>query len=1009
LKPLFTYALILFSIGLSVSAQAQNEQLRAYTLEDGLPQSQVYDMVQDDKGYLWLGTQGGGLARFDGSTFKVFDESNGLNSNFIHALLAKKDSIFVGTKRGLSVLVKNKFSTSEMPQVNHLQRFGHKIYAFTERGLYYIPSNLKPVKIHLAKALDQSKINAIRYDGHRYWIASKAGLYTVENLSEKNAKVKRIESNNFVALVFHNDTMFAATFNDGTFIFKPNHFEEALLMREPLRINAMSIQNNNELWVATDNEGLIIIDTETYREISAINTSSGLAVNHVRTMLKDQQANLWIATSGGGFYKYFRNNFKHFDTSTGLMGNRIYAVHNTNTGLWLSNSEKGLSRIDRFGVHTVLPPEQFSEVKIKTLTSDQNGNIWAGSEGRGIWLRETKTRDTVLRDQHTIDELQQVNIPLKTIKNHVFNTETGFPYDWIRSLETDKDTVWAATYSSGIVKFGFDQDTEIISVYKKFASAEGIEDLYIKQMVHYKDQMWYATRNGHLGVIHNGNVKHLGLVLGQDVAINTLLFQNNTLFLGTAGRGIWWAALDKPLNFKKLKGVKPLTSYNCFQLVFDDQGYLWTGTERGLDKIELDADHKITEIYHFGKNDGFLGMETCLNAVDKDIEGHLWFGAIYGLTEFQPHENTTIYQTPDLFFDDVKVAYKSIDSINLEDWTNSAKVLNLKPDQTQVSFSYKTVDLDHPNDIEYRSKLNETTWSPWTKESTQNFSGLAYGPYEFTVVSRNAAWKQSAPKRFSFFIERPWYKKNAFQWAAALVIIGSIGLIIWSYIRRLKLKNKATQQRLQMENHLLGLEQKALRLQMNPHFMFNVLNGIKAMAKTKPDKMNATIQSFAALLRETLINSRKDLISLEEEMNTLRHYIEVELLMAHKKFQFEMHLESDYQAEDIWIPPMLIQPFIENAIRHGISKHKEMGQLMVNFITSEDYLSVTIKDNGVGIFESQKLKQKTDHQSMALTVTEERLISISGENALQITELKHKEGRIAGTQIVIKIPLETDY
>lgn len=1009
LKQLLAYPIFIFFFGISVALQGQNEQLRAFTLEDGLPQSQVFDMVQDAKGYLWLGTQGGGLARFDGSEFKVFNTSNGLNSNYIHALKAMNDTLYVGTKRGLSVLLKTNFVSSPMPQINSFKSFGNKVYALTARGLYEISANLKPIKIKLTAALDQAHLNDLVFDGKQYWLASKSGLFKLSNLSEKTRTIKKMESNNFVALVFYEDNIFAATFNDGTFIFNPNHFEDALLMREPLRINTMSIQNSNALWVTTDSDGISIIDTETFRTTSTISTTNGLSVPHVRMVLKDQQSNLWIATSGGGFYKYFQNNFKHYDTSTGLKGNRIYAVHSTNDGLWLSNSEQGLSKIDPLGVHTILPPENFSEVKIKTLASDHNGNIWSGSDGRGLWFRETKTRDTILRDNSIIDELKQVTIPLKTVTDYVLNTETGFPYDWIRSLQIEKDTIWAATYSSGIVKFSFDSKTENFKIYKVFASAEGIADLYIMQIVPHKDQIWYATQNGHLGFIKNGKVTHLGLVLDQDVAINSMLFQNNTLYLGTAGKGIWWAELGDQLNFKKLKGAKPLSSDNCFQLIFDDQGYLWAGAERGVDKIELNPEHEITEVYHFSRDDGFLGMETCLNAVDKDARGHLWFGAIYGLTEFQPNEQTSISQKPKVFFDDVKVAYQSVDSINLQDWTNSAKVLKLQPDQTQVSFSYKSIDLNHPNDIEYRSKLNETEWSPWSKENTQNFSGLAYGSYEFTVVSRNSRWEESTPKRFSFYIDSPWYQKTIVQWAGAALILNILGILIWSYIRRLKRKNKAAQERLKLENHLLGLEQKALRLQMNPHFMFNVLNGIKAMAKTKPDKMNATIQSFATLLRETLINSRKELISLEEEMSSLQHYIEVEQLMAQKPFAFEMHLDSDYEAEAIQIPPMLIQPFVENAIRHGISKVEALGQLKLNFKTTEDLLYVTISDNGIGIYEAQKQKQKTDHQSMALKVTEERLASISGKNALQITELKNNDGSIKGTQIVLKIPLETDY
>jgi LytS/YehU family sensor histidine kinase len=233
-------------------------------------------------------------------------------------------------------------------------------------------------------------------------------------------------------------------------------------------------------------------------------------------------------------------------------------------------------------------------------------------------------------------------------------------------------------------------------------------------------------------------------------------------------------------------------------------------------------------------------------------------------------------------------------------------------------------------------------------------------------------------------------------------------LVTWSYLKRIKRKNKLERRGLELENHLLSLEQKALRLQMNPHFIFNVLNGIKAMGPKDPDKMNTTINSFASMLREILYNSRKEQISLEQEIKTLKNYIEVELLMAPRPFQYNIRLQTEIAPEEILIPPMLIQPFVENSIRHGILKGDKEGVLGIEFKTDEDYLYCTITDNGPGVFESQKTKTATDHQSMALTVTQERIESLSGKNALHLEEIKSDE-TIQGTRVSFKIPLETDY
>jgi LytS/YehU family sensor histidine kinase len=173
--------------------------------------------------------------------------------------------------------------------------------------------------------------------------------------------------------------------------------------------------------------------------------------------------------------------------------------------------------------------------------------------------------------------------------------------------------------------------------------------------------------------------------------------------------------------------------------------------------------------------------------------------------------------------------------------------------------------------------------------------------------------------------------------------------------------------------------------------------------------MNLTINSFAVLLRETLNNSRKEHISLDQEIKVLQHYIEVEKLMAPRSFKHTIKVKTEPSAEEILIPPMLLQPFVENAIRHGILKGDKEGVLQIEFYTSNAYLHCSIIDNGKGIFKSQNEKVKTDHQSMALTVTKERLESISGKNSLTMEEIIDKGGSISGTKINFKIPLLTDY
>ncbi len=1015
---LYRFLCYLFSfVALSTlsSLSAQNNQLRAYTLEDGLPQSQVYDIIQDEIGYLWLGTQGGGLSRFNGEEFKTWNETDGLQSNYIHTLTFANDSLFIGTKGGLSIKTKDKFTNLEGPRINKICRIKNKTYLATNIGIYQYQKELGLKKIQLNTSINTSIISNIVFDGRLFWVATSKGLWKLNAIRNDASIIERHSAHNFTAAIYHKNKVFAAAFNQGVLVINTNAKSYGnRWIAKPLRVNNISAHNENELWFATDNEGITIIDAKKRKLKKKINRKNGLTVSHIRKSLLDQQSNIWIATSGGGFYKYFQNNFIHYDQNSGLKGNRVYAIHNTKKDIWASNSEAGLIKVDSIGkIHHIPQTDRLSEVKIKTITSDASGNIWAGTDGKGILFKEIKQIDSIVQTKEPkTDSIIKIDTITKTVfKNYIIDRDKGLPSDWIRTIHVNNNTIWAASYSTGIVRFKFDTEKNSITNVKKFERRNGIKDLQISYMKQDSlGKVWYATQNGHLGYIKNNKVTHFGNVLNQKTAIITLVFHKGKLYIGTAGRGIWWSELKgENIAVKKLKGRKKPYSDNIYQMIFDDQNNLWVGSERGVDKIELNQSNDIVDIFHFGRNDGFLGIETCQNSVAKDENGNLWFGAIYGLTKYEPSETTKTTIKPKLFFENIEVAYQTVDSINLNTWTNSNNVLKLKPTQTELSFSYKTIDLDHPNDIQYRIRLNNSEWSPWSSDNKQNLAGLAYGAHAFSAQSRNYRWEESDPITFQFFIDSPIYEKTWFQLAVLAAILLILGGYALSYIRKVKQKNKEERKRLEMQNHLLSLEQKALRLQMNPHFIFNALNGIKAMGTNNPQRMNTTINTFATLLRETLYNSRKDYITLDQEIQTLKHYVEIEQLMANKSFTYDIHIDSDFDPEEILIPPMLIQPFVENAVRHGILKGSRDGELKVRFHTTEEFLHCTVEDNGQGIFQSQKAKTNTDHQSMALTVTRERLESISGKNSLDIKEIITNGKTVAGTQIAFKIPLQTDY
>ncbi|PQB06556.1 hypothetical protein BST83_04800 [Polaribacter filamentus] len=196
---------------------------------------------------------------------------------------------------------------------------------------------------------------------------------------------------------------------------------------------------------------------------------------------------------------------------------------------------------------------------------------------------------------------------------------------------------------------------------------------------------------------------------------------------------------------------------------------------------------------------------------------------------------------------------------------------------------------------------------------------------------------------------------------------------------------------------------------MNPHFIFNVLNGIKALGNSgKTEELNTTISQFSILLRSILSNSRKDEISLKEEIESLKNYIELEQKMSSKTFEYHIITNlNNIDIEEILIPTMLMQPFIENAIKHGIQANQK-GKITISFDVKHHFLNCSIVDSGIGIHQSKKEKINSNHDSLALKVSKERIQHLSMKNSFSIDEIV-ADSIIKGTKVWFKIPLKTDY
>ncbi|PLX00420.1 MAG: hypothetical protein C0594_15740 [Marinilabiliales bacterium] len=245
-------------------------------------------------------------------------------------------------------------------------------------------------------------------------------------------------------------------------------------------------------------------------------------------------------------------------------------------------------------------------------------------------------------------------------------------------------------------------------------------------------------------------------------------------------------------------------------------------------------------------------------------------------------------------------------------------------------------------------------------------------------------------------------RKNHYLVIGLIVVLLSIIIISLLILRQNKMKDAQKN---------LMLEQKLLRLQMNPHFIFNTLTAIQNFIYKSQQKEAANFLSrFAKLVRLILENSREEYISLEKELTTLEYYLQLQELRFKGKTSYDLYVDDKLEVDFLAIPPMLAQPFIENAIEHGILPKKDKGHISVRFLKKEEFILFEVEDNGIGRVESAKIKKEESHKSLATALTNERLVILNkrlrNKIMLNIEDL-YEGSEASGTKVSFSIPYRT--
>ncbi len=992
LSTLFTF-IIFYLIGQN-RLFAQQYQFTNYSVTDGLAQSQVFAITQTNDGHVWMATQGGGLCRFDGEHFKTFSTQQGLASNYIHCLLSFSNDLFIGTSEGLNLISKGKISTLTFPEekisvADLLLLNNGSIAIATNKGLFlYNGSSISKSNYDLS-AIGSLYALEIDNDG-QLWIGGNTGLMScldqncLEYTLDSGLNIENIRALHCDAF----GNVWIGTYGAGVNVFT----DQKLLDMNPIlglgegRIHDISSDLEGNIWFATQQRGLCQFKTATAESIF-VTEKNGLANNHVRCIFRDDWNNYWIGTSGGGASKYTGQQFKYITQRQGLAGNYIYSISQDSYGrILIGNSGKGIQMLDSGELKTVPLPASLSKAKVKAMLQTRNCDWWYGTDGEGVWA-------------NVADSFYQIH------------TGNGLKSNYIRSLlEDDDGKIWIATAGGGIHKIEvLELDTAINFRMESIGAKHEVEADRINALaLDQKGKVWFGSLFKGIGVIENDTLilQFNSSNSEVDNNINSLISSTDgSIWAGSVSSGIYRILpVGNKFEIQHFTAPNGLASNIVYQLIMDDEGRLWVGSEKGVERLTLSSSGEPIERKLFNQEDGFLGVETTLNAAFKAEGGSLWFGTINGLSSFDDQAKSLQEALPKLKISNATVNAKAFDFGAYSSFTY---------DSNLIAFEYKAISQSKPKSVRYQVRLLglNTTWSDASDNKSITYTNLPEGDYTFQVKASTNGVDWTEIESSNFQINPPFWRTKAFivsmsVLAFVLIFITSLGVYL---IVKRRITRK--QRQLTIEKEMLMLEQKALRLQMNPHFIFNALNSIQALVSSNDSKTaRLYLAKFSKLMRQILDNSRKATIPLENEIAALENYLAIEQFCHNHRFEYEIIIDDNVDSEELELPPILIQPFVENAIIHGVSQIEHLGKISVRFSLEGKYLKCEIQDNGIGRSAAAKQKSQRDqqHKSTALLITQERLDLLNksaDQPSIEIIDLKDENGKPTGTLVQILIAI----
>ena len=944
-------------------AIAQNNFI-SYTIKDGLPQSQVSDICEDQFGYLWFATQGGGLSKFDGKSFTNFAQRDGLISNTVYKVIEDREgNIWAATDKGLSKFDGRSFETIDIYPEDHVNS-AHGLFEDSDGNIWFnspkggvsVINDSAILHFNEANGFSNGHVSDYKTDAEgNIWIStSQDGLYYFKDGTFRKVDAPVFNGNTIYSLFFDKNNKLYIGSQKGIIIKEGDEFT-FLSKHEKLLMPVYSIAQDEggALWLAVQS-GVLRFSENKVREFKQEHGFTNMVISEIH---RDREGTLWFATPGEGVYKYQGETFTYIGHQYSIAKELVFSIaRDKKNNYWFGTLGGGISKYNGSTFEKITVKDGLSSNNILCSVVDDEGAIWFGTSGGGI----NKIKGNSIKVFMAEDGLAS-NFIYTVFKDYQGNLWFGSRKGLIRHNGNEFETISKEISCAGAL---LQRSDSVILI----GSYQGVVQYDGKTFSKFLNDKIFAQEEI--------------LALAED--------KNQAIWIGSKGTGIC------KYNFKNnrisyISQSDGLASNLIYSLLFDDEGNLFVGTEKGIDKISFDSNGKISSIRNFNQNEGFLGVETNQNAVFKDSDGSIIFGSVMGAYRYNPEMDIMNSKEPITHLTNVKLFFDEVDwgkyTDSTSQWFNIPQNLVLPHDQNHLIFEFAGSSLKNPDKVRYRYKIKnlDKAWSPVVSSNEALYNNIPPGKYTFMVKASNndGVWNEE-PIILNFEI-----KPAIWQTWYFYLIVGLFALVILKLLHNYW-KNRELGHLLRIEK-IKKEETEKIRKKMARDFhdeLGNKLASISVSTNILNFKLKEKTPEVSKLIdaiensSKYLFSGTKDFIwSIDPESDHLN-----EIFNYVKDFgeEFFGRVNIDFYARNN-NPETLGKPLPAGFSRHivmifkeamaNILKHAHADAVHLIMEYQEPQFSIILKDNGRGFQQCsmngnglRNMKNRAEEISCSLSV-----------------------------------------